>query len=114
MDLEFKVTCSTRFMQGKFAPRDDVAAEIVSAIESADPGDFSTGEGEYEVSDWTVEEITQPSRRVLKHQSRVDTARELLLNAVIANLSRGGSDIVLDKSVRQAFDRLQRLIKEKS
>lgn len=43
--------------QGKFASREDMAAEIQQELETADPGSIYAGEdGEYEVTNWEVSE----------------------------------------------------------
>lgn len=55
------VTVDTERESGKFAGRDEIAASIIEAIESADPGSLdglgADGESTYNVEDWTVEEV---------------------------------------------------------
>lgn len=42
-------------VSGKFTSKDELADELIQAVESADPGSLDpTGEGEYEVTDWSV------------------------------------------------------------
>jgi len=56
MQFTIKVNVNVERTEGKFATRDEIEAQIVEAIESADPGTFE-GEngGQYEVNDWSVE-----------------------------------------------------------
>lgn len=115
MNAEFKVTCSATFTSGKFAPREDVIAEIVSSIEGADPSSMSVGDGEYEVSDWNVEEVSQPTPKQLKHQTRVDDARKQLLLLVLAYVeSSRGTIHSPSAGVIKAADRFTRLINPQS
>lgn len=47
-------------IQGKFASKEDLVAEILDSIESANPQSISgvgaDGTSEYEITDWVVEE----------------------------------------------------------
>jgi hypothetical protein len=56
----FKVTVTTERTAGKFAPRDEQAAEITTMLEAANEGSIygigADGETEYEITDWSVSE----------------------------------------------------------
>lgn len=55
MHFKIIVEVEAERTEGKFATRDEIEAQIIEAIESADPGTFE-GEngGQYEVTDWSV------------------------------------------------------------
>lgn len=57
MTFTYTVTAVVERTEGKFASRDDLGGQILAELEGADPSNL-TGEngGEYEVTDWTVEE----------------------------------------------------------
>jgi hypothetical protein len=61
MTFTFTVTVEVERTQGKFATREELAEQIISELEGANPGTLE-GEngGEYEVSDFTVEETATP------------------------------------------------------
>ena len=63
MNFTFTVNVTVERTEGKFASRDDIAAQIQAALEGADEGSW-TGEndGQYETSNWSVEEVEQPRR----------------------------------------------------
>jgi len=57
--FQINVTCERQ--QGKFAGREELAAQIQEALEGADPGSLSGDNGgEYETTEWMVEEMEQP------------------------------------------------------
>jgi len=54
--FKFLVEVTLEREQGKFVSRDDMAQELVDAIEQADPGSVDVDESEYTVADWSVSE----------------------------------------------------------
>jgi hypothetical protein len=56
----FTVTVEVDRESGKFAPRDEIADELIAWIENADEGGISgigaDGDSEYTVTSWDVEE----------------------------------------------------------
>lgn len=64
MRFTFTVEVEVERTQGKFSTREDLGGQIIEAIESANPDTlYGENDGEYEVTDWTVEEQPQPKRR---------------------------------------------------
>lgn len=63
MRYVFTVAVEVERTEGKFASREELGAQLVEALESADPGqvDGDNG-GTYEVTSWDVEEQEQPKR----------------------------------------------------
>jgi len=61
MTFTFTITVEVERTQGKFATREELAEQIIAELEGANPGTLE-GEngGEYEVSDFTVEETETP------------------------------------------------------
>lgn len=59
MRFEFKVEVER--VQGKFASKEEIEAQIVEALEGADPGSYD-GEngGEYQTADWSVGPFDDP------------------------------------------------------
>lgn len=57
MKLKFTVECEARKTQGKFAAKGDVSAEILDALEGADPSSITVGDSEYEVENWFVTSV---------------------------------------------------------
>lgn len=57
MEFSFIVNASVERVQGKFSTRENIEEELIETIDGANPGSI-TGEndGEYEVTDWTVEQ----------------------------------------------------------
>jgi len=57
MQFQYIVTVEVERTQGKFASREEINEAITEALESADISSFE-GEngGEYEVTDWSVED----------------------------------------------------------
>lgn len=55
MKFTFKVEAEAERSQGKFATKDELAEQIMSELEGADPGSL-TGDngGEYEITSWEV------------------------------------------------------------
>lgn len=71
MRFVFEVVAEVERDQGLFAPRDDIAQELMSALESADPGSISgvgaNGDSEYSVVQFEVEEVDeQPAPKPAK------------------------------------------------
>jgi hypothetical protein len=64
MRFTFTVDVEVDRVEGKFASRDELADQIMSELEAADPGDL-TGDngGTYEVTSFEVSEIPQEKRR---------------------------------------------------
>lgn len=62
MRLRLVVDAEVSFTSGKFASRAEVEDELLSALEGADPGSVSAGEGEYEVDAWDVSSEDPPAR----------------------------------------------------
>lgn len=64
MRFDFLVSVEVERVEGKFASRDEVAEELVSALTDADPSSIdgigADGTSSYEVSSWDVEEQPQP------------------------------------------------------
>lgn len=52
----FTVEVTLDRSQGKFVSREDMAAELQEAIESADPGSVDIDESSYDVTGWDVTE----------------------------------------------------------
>jgi hypothetical protein len=69
MRFLYLVTAEVERDEGKFASRDELAEQIISEIEGADPGSLSGDEGgAYSVVDWDVseqDELTQSERKAL-------------------------------------------------
>ncbi len=63
MHFTFTVEVEIEKTEGKFASRDDLGDQLREEIEAADPGNLS-GEngGEYETTQWDVEEAPQPKK----------------------------------------------------
>lgn len=60
MRFIFEVSVEVERSEGKFAARDEIAAQIQEALESADPGSYEGDNGgQYETSDWSVDEVMQ-------------------------------------------------------
>jgi hypothetical protein len=59
MQFEFTVSAEVERSEGKFASRDELAEQILEAIDNANPGDL-TGDagGSYSVDTWDVNEVT--------------------------------------------------------
>ena len=56
MRICFTVEVEVERTEGKFASKDELADQILEAIEQADPSNLDGDEGgQYEVSGWTVE-----------------------------------------------------------
>ncbi len=64
MNIRLVIEAEVRFVEGKFAPRDELAEALVGEVENADPGSLSAGEGEYEVDDFSVYEEAAPRGKV--------------------------------------------------
>jgi hypothetical protein len=66
MRFDFLVSVEAERVEGKFASRDEVAEELSSALENADPGSVdgigADGTTSYEVTSWDVEEQPQAKR----------------------------------------------------
>lgn len=60
MEFSFIVNASVERSQGRFSTREDIEEQLIEALDSANPGSI-TGEndGEYEVTDWSVEDNNQ-------------------------------------------------------
>jgi hypothetical protein len=54
--FKFVVEVELERSEGRFVSRDDMAQELLDAIESADPGSVDVDESSYEVTDWSVSE----------------------------------------------------------
>lgn len=67
MEFVFEVRATVERVSGKFASREDVAAELMQTLESTDPGTVyglgADGDSSYEVQSWDVEEQPQPRRK---------------------------------------------------
>lgn len=72
MRFDFLVSVEVERTEGKFASRDDIAAELAQTLEFADPSSIdgigADGTSSYETTDWSVEEQAQPRR--LRPQQR--------------------------------------------
>lgn len=56
--FKFVVEVEVSRVQGKFATREEMSAQMIEALESANPGDINGDNGrEYTVDDWTVSEV---------------------------------------------------------
>ena len=66
MEFEFKVKVSAVRESGKFATRDEVAGQLIEAIEGADPGSVdgvgADSDTTYSVESFEVEEIPRGKR----------------------------------------------------
>ena len=64
MEFTFTVTVSVTRESGKFASRDEIADQIIEAIEEANPEEISgigsDGESTYTVDEWMAEEYVKP------------------------------------------------------
>jgi hypothetical protein len=68
--FEFRVDVVFERSEGKFASREELAAVVQEALESANPGTVSAENGgEYETAEWEVEEI-QPKKAPKKNVNR--------------------------------------------
>lgn len=54
--FKFLVEVTLERTEGKFVSRDEMAQELLEAIESADPGSVDIDESSYEVTDFLVNE----------------------------------------------------------
>lgn len=64
MRFIFEVEVNVDRVEGKFASRDEIAAQIQQALEDADPGSFDGDNGgQYESNEWSVNEIPQKGKR---------------------------------------------------
>lgn len=54
--FKFIVEVELERTEGKFVSRDDMAQELLDAIESSDPGEVNVDDSNYEVTDWSVSE----------------------------------------------------------
>jgi hypothetical protein len=106
MQVEFKVSCDVSFTSGKFASAEDIESEIQSELENADPGSLSVNEGEYDVSDWTVEPTFQPSRKQLRRQRMVTEAQKQLIDAIRESIEQS---TVSSGRVVEAFKKYTKL-----
>lgn len=63
MQFTFTVTAEVERVTGKFASREEIAEQILEALEGADPGSISgvgaDGSSEYEVTSFDVQEETK-------------------------------------------------------
>jgi hypothetical protein len=60
-DFTFLVRVTIERTQGKFAPRDEMEEAIKEALDGADLGDWTSGEGgEYSISSWESEAYEEP------------------------------------------------------
>lgn len=58
MRFSFTVEVEVERVQGKFASRDELSDQMVEWLENANEGSLTgENEGEYEVTDWTVEPL---------------------------------------------------------
>lgn len=54
--FKFIVEVELERTEGKFVSREDMAQELMDAIESSDPGSIDVDESSYEVTDFSVNE----------------------------------------------------------
>lgn len=52
--ITFTVEVNLQHNSGKFIAKDELADEILSSIEGADPGSIYIEDSEYEITDWNV------------------------------------------------------------
>jgi hypothetical protein len=68
------VTAETERTEGKFASREDVAEELSSSLDDANPGQVdglgADGTTSYEVTDWTVDEYDEEAEARLRADLR--------------------------------------------
>jgi hypothetical protein len=75
MDFRLVVNASVERDQGKFSTREDIEGQLIEAVEGADPGSI-TGEndGEYSVTDWSVEAEEVKTSKKPKKDTAILTA----------------------------------------
>lgn len=89
MEFVFEIRATADYQQGKFASRDDLSEQIQSELESADPGSLtSENDGEYEISNWEVEEIPQVKPRAYSDARALDEIAHLVATAGKGPLSQ--------------------------
>lgn len=59
MKFTFTVHVEVERTQGKFAPRYELADQLMEALDGANPDTLTGDNGEYEVSSWEVEEAAK-------------------------------------------------------
>lgn len=81
---EFTVRVEVNKTEGKFASADAIQAELVEALEQANPDSISPDDSEYEVIDWSVE-AGAPEKIARKAASKdrewLDNVYAMLANA---------------------------------
>lgn len=55
MQITFTVTAEVEHVSGKFVSKDELAEELATELEGANPGTLTVDDSEYEVVDLTVE-----------------------------------------------------------
>lgn len=64
MKFTFTVEVEVERDEGKFASREELAEQMVAALEGADESTwYGDNDGQYSTTDWTVTEQEQPKRR---------------------------------------------------
>jgi hypothetical protein len=53
----FAVEVTLEREQGKFVSREDMASELETALQDADPGSVDVEESTYNVADWSVNQV---------------------------------------------------------
>jgi hypothetical protein len=82
MDMAFEVRVNVERTSGPFASRDELEAQVVDALEDANPGDLEgDAGGEYDVDEWTVE-VSETGKRSKPKAAASVTRVMLALNRV--------------------------------
>jgi hypothetical protein len=75
MHFTFTVEVELTRSEGKFAARDELAEQIVEALESANPYSLTgENEGTYDIDEWDIVEQPQPPRK--RRRKRTTTQEE--------------------------------------
>jgi hypothetical protein len=59
----FTVSVELERSEGKFIARDELADQIIAALEGADEGSWNVDESNYDTTDWAVDEAEPPKTR---------------------------------------------------
>jgi hypothetical protein len=113
MELAFEIRAQVERTSGPFASRDELEAQVLEALEQADPGSLEGDSGgEYDVDEWTVEVLETGKRSKPKaagaNVGRVMLALDQLFNAYTAEhpISLDGPATPDTSAVGDAIQRL--------
>src|SRR5262245_41287373 len=85
----FVVEVTVNRTSGKIASNEDIASEIIQALESADIGSFNPGDGEYETTQWEVQQEEKKPKPRRRRAAGVVTALLALALATMTHAADG-------------------------